>query len=176
MKALIVVDMLNEFIYGSGEQRLIDESQRAELVSNIKKVVQLARKKKIPVIYSNLALRKNDKIIGVIGECAMKGTNGAQVISELKPENGDYVSEKRGYDGFFGSNLEKILKKLKVKEVYLVGTQTDCCVRETGVGAVHLGFKVFIIEDCCATNRQLGQEAALGFARGGIGEVVKSDE
>ncbi len=176
MKALIVVDMLNELIYGNDEQRLIDVSQRDRLVSNIKKIAELARKKSVPIIYSNLALRKSDQIIKLIGECCMKGSRGAEVIPELKPAKKDFVSEKKGYDGFFGSNLEKILKKLKVKEIYLAGTQTDCCVRETGVGAVHRGFKVSIIEDCCATNRPLGHEAALSFARGCIGDVIKSKD
>lgn len=174
-KAVIVIDMLNEFIYGNKNKLLINLNQRKKLISNIKKVISLAHKKNIPIIYSNLVLTGNEPITKVIGNCCIKGTEGAEIIPELKPTKKDYISEKKGYDGFFKSNLEKLLRKLKVKEIYLVGIQTDCCVRETGVTAAHLGFDVFVIEDCCATNRPLGQKAALIFTKGAIGEVVKSN-
>lgn len=111
-KALIIIDMLYEFIYGNEEQRLINPNQIKKLISNIKKVIDVAHKKTIPVIYSNLALSKSDAITKVIGDCCIKGTKGAEIIPELQPTKKDYVSEKRGYDGFFKSNLLKIVAQL----------------------------------------------------------------
>ncbi len=173
MKALIVVDLLNEFIHGDDEQRLIREKDKKEFISKCKEVIDLAHKKNIPVIYSNLALTKDNLLLNVTGECAMKGTEGAKIIPELNVLGKDHIAEKGGYDGFWKSDLEKLLKKLSVKEVYLIGTQTDCCVRETGVTAAHLGFDVFVIEDCCKTKTDVRQKTAIEFFESAVGKVVK---
>ena len=175
MKTLLVMDMVKEYIYG--EKPLIPIEKRESLIKNIKKVIELAHEKNIPVIYVNSAFTKDDPILRVIGHRpqAMKGTEGAQTISELKPTKEDYVLEKKGYDGFWKSDLEELLNKLKITDVYLTGQQTDCCIRETGVMAAHLGYNVFIIEDYCSTNRELGQESAIRFMKTCVGIIVKSD-
>lgn len=174
MKALLVIDMVNEYIYG--KRPLIPIEDREKLISNIKKLIDLAHEKNIPVIYVNSAFIKDDPILKVIGHRpqAMKGTERAQIISELKPTKKDHIVEKSGYDGFWKSDLENILKKLNITDIYLTGEQTDCCIRETGVTAAHLGFNVFVIEDCCSTNRELGQEAAIKFMRTCVGKIVNS--
>ena len=175
-KALLVIDMVNLYVYG--EKPSLPKKERPKIISNIKKAISLAHKKKIPVIYINSAFRKSDPILEVIGyrSQAMAGSKDAQVIHELKPGPGDYVLEKRGYDGFWKSGLEKLFKKLKIKEIYLTGCQTDCCVRETGVTAAHFGYKVFILEDCCQTSREMGQKAAIRFMRTCVGEIINLKE
>ncbi len=174
MKALLVADMVNEYIYG--EKPLINIGKKYQLISNIKHVIDLAHQKNIPVIYINSAFRKIDPIMKVIGHRhqAMKGTKGAEVIPELKPLSQDSVLEKRGYDGFWKSGLKKKLKELKIQDIYLAGEQTDCCVRETGATAAQLGYNVFIIEDCCDTNRELGQESAIRFMKACVGKIIDS--
>ncbi len=175
MKALLVMDMIKVYIYG--EKPLIKLEKREKLISNIRKAIDSAHKKGIPVIYVNSAFMRNDQILKVIGHRAqaIKGEKDAQIINELKPSKGDYVIEKRGYDGFWKSSLERLLKKLKVTDIYLTGQQTDCCIRETGVTAAHLGYKVFVLEDCCDTSRELGQEAAIRFMKSCVGKIVGSD-
>jgi len=176
MKALLVMDMVKEYIYG--EQPLIPIEEREELISNIRKVINLAHEKDMPVIYVNSAFTEDDPILKVIGHRpqAMKGTEGAQIIPELKLTEKDHILEKRGYDGFWKSGLEDLLKKLNINDIYLTGQQTDCCIRETGVTAAHLDFNVFIIEDCCSTNRELGQETAIRFMRTCVGKIINSDD
>lgn len=176
MKALLVMDMVKEYIYG--EKPLIPTEHRERLISNIKKVIELAHEKNMPVIYVNSAFTEDDPILKIIGHRshAMKGTEGAKIIPELTPAKKDYILEKRGYDGFWKSDLEDLLKKLKITDIYLTGQQTDCCIRETGVTAAHLGYKVFVIEDCCSTNRDLGQESAIRFMRTCVGKIIKSDD
>jgi len=139
---------------------------RNNLIKNIKKAVKIAHQNKIPVIYINSAFRKSDPIFYKYinyREQAMDGDQNSQIIKELEPKPQDYILKKRGYDSFWKSGLKKLLKRLKVQEIYLAGIQTDCCVRETAVTAAHLGYDVYILEDCCQTNREFGQIAALRF-------------
>ncbi|MCL5442489.1 MAG: cysteine hydrolase, partial [Candidatus Marsarchaeota archaeon] len=106
----------------------------------------------------------------------MKGTKGAQTIAELEPTSKDYALEKRGYDGFWKSGLDELLKKLNISDIYLTGQQTDCCVRETGVTAAQIGFNVFVIEDCCFTRGWLRQEVAIRFMKACVGKIINSDD
>ena|SRR3989344_5733431 len=174
MKALLVMDMVKEYIYG--KRPLININKRNKLISSIKRIIDLAHKKKIPIIYISSAFKKNDPILKIIGlrPQAIDGKTGTRIIEQLKPRKNDFVLKKRGYDGFWKSNLNSLLRKLKVKEIYLVGQQTDCCIRETGVTAAHLGYEVYIIEDCCDTNRELGQESAIRFMKTCVGKVISS--
>ena len=175
-KALLVVDMVKEYVYG--KRPLIPIEKREELILNIKKVVELAHEKDIPVIYVNTTFLGNEPILKVIGKKyqAMKGSEGSKLIPELKVLEKDYIVEKRGYDGFWKSELERLLKELEIRDIYLAGCQTDCCVRETGVTAAHLGFNVYIIEDCCSSSRRLGHEAAIEFMRSCVGRVINSKD
>ncbi len=173
-KALLVIDMVNAYVYGHSP--LIPIPERAKLITKLRSVINLAHKNGVPVIYVNSAFRRSDPILKVIGQRdqAISGAQGSRVISELVPQEGDYQLEKRGYDGFWKSGLETLLKKLQISEVLLTGCQTDCCIRETGVTAAHLGFKVFVIEDCCGTSRELGQETAIKFMRSCVGKILQS--
>ena len=132
----------------------------------------------MPVIYVNSAFTEDDPVIKIIGHRpqAMKGTKGAQTIAELGPTSKDYALEKRGYDGFWKSGLDELLKKLNISDIYLTGQQTDCCVRETGVTAAQMGFNVFIIEDCCFTRGELRQEVAIRFMKACVGKIINSDD
>jgi nicotinamidase-related amidase len=174
-KALFVIDMLNEFIYGNKDQLLVTKEERRKIILNIRKVITIAHKKNIPVIYVNCAHKKSDPCIKMVGQHAMKGTKGAETIDELKPTKKDYIVEKISYDGFYKTNLERLLKKLKIKEIYLTGVQTDCCVRETATSGAYRGFKVFIIADCCGSNRKWGHKAAILFMKNCVGGIINSN-
>jgi nicotinamidase-related amidase len=67
-----------------------------------------ARKNDVPVIYSIDAHYPQDvEVVRKWGNHAIKGTEGAQVISDLKPEEGkDYIVEKRTYSGFYETGLD----------------------------------------------------------------------
>lgn len=161
--AILVLDMSNVYVYD--EKPLIPIETRGLLIENIKKILKFAHKKNVPVIYVNSAFRKSDPIYRLINyrHQGMEGDANNQVIEELKPQSNDYLLYKRGYDGFWKSGLERLLKKLKIRTLFLTGCQTDCCVRETAVTASHLGYDVYVVKDCCQTAREFGQMAALRF-------------
>lgn len=170
------MDMTNGYLYGP--RPLVRKERRRALINNIKRAIGVAHRRRIPVIYINCAFEKNDPILKAIWYYPqpMKGTKEAQTIPALRPGSRDYVLGKRSYDGFWKSGLQKLLKKLKVKEVYLTGQQTDCCVRETGVTAAQLGYKVYVLEDCCDSGREEGiaHRSAIRFMSTCVGEITDS--
>ncbi|VVC03546.1 putative isochorismatase family protein [Candidatus Burarchaeum australiense] len=142
-KALVIIDMVNDFVTGKLK---CDRAQK--IVPNIRKLVEAARAKKVPVIYVSDAHLHTDSELRVWGEHAMKGTPEAEVISELKPAKGDFVLEKRTYSAFFETGLDSILRHHKVDTVIVTGLHTHICDRHTTADAFFRGYHVIVPSDC----------------------------
>ena len=140
--ALLLIDLQNDFV--SGPMKV----KRAKaVVPPLQRLIATAHINNIPVIYSNDAHYPQDvEVTRKWGNHAIKGTEGAQVIPELKPEESkDYVVEKRTYSGFFETGLDSLLRSLYkgegVKTVVLGGLHTQLCVRHTAADAFFRGYQ-----------------------------------
>ena len=112
---ILVVDMLNDFVYGA----LTCERGKA-IVPATAQLLDAARAKGVPVIFCNDAhLKGIDRELKLWGDHAIVGTEGAKVIPELKVGEGDYVIPKRRYSGFFQTDLDILLKELGVQTVVM---------------------------------------------------------
>jgi nicotinamidase-related amidase len=142
-KAVIVIDMLEDFVYGS-----LKNERAKRIIPNIAKLLEAARKKGWVVVYSNDAHKPGDPEERVWGAHAMAGSPGAEVIKELAPQKGDYIVPKRNYSGFFETDLDEILKKNNVEEVIITGQHTHICCRHTSADAFARGYKIIVPQDC----------------------------
>jgi nicotinamidase-related amidase len=82
-------------------------------------------------------------------------------VDELAPRQDEYVITKRRYSCFFGTDLEILLKGLKVDTLILLGGLTDVCVHYTFVDAHQHDYYTRVIEDCCGGSTHTRHEAAL---------------
>ncbi|WP_306142101.1 cysteine hydrolase family protein [Roseibium sp. MMSF_3412] len=80
---------------------------------------------------------------------------------ELGFLDGDYVVPKRRYSAFFGTDLEILLRGLKVNTLLLCGGLTDVCVHYTFVDGHQSDYFCRVIEDCVAGSSLEAHEAAL---------------
>ncbi|MCW4020043.1 MAG: cysteine hydrolase [Candidatus Bathyarchaeota archaeon] len=142
MEALIVIDMLNDFVTGE-----LKTHRAKHIIPNIKRLIRTARDANIPVIYSNDAHLPVDSELEKWGEHAMKGTKGAEVIPQLKPASGDYVMEKRTYSGFFETGLDLLLRDMDVSTIILTGLHANICVRHTAADGFFRGYKIVVPRD-----------------------------
>ena len=77
--AILVVDMLNDFVYGA----LTCERGKA-IVPATAELLDAARQKGVPVIFCNDAHIKDiDRELALWGDHAIAGTPGAEVIPEI---------------------------------------------------------------------------------------------
>ncbi len=144
--AVIVVDMLDDFVYGA-----LKCDRGLQIIPKTVELVEKARENDVPVIFSNDAHIKGvDHELKLWGDHAIKGTPGAKVIKELGPTEKDYIVEKRRYSGFFHTDLDLLLKELGVNTLVICGLHTHMCVRHTCADAYCLGFDIVIPKD--ATN------------------------
>ena len=141
--AILVVDMLNDFVYGA----LTCERGKA-IVPATAELLDAARQKGVPVIFCNDAHIKDiDRELALWGDHAIAGTPGAEVIAELKLSESDYVVPKRRYSGFFQTDLDILLRELGIKTVVMTGLHTHMCVRLTLADAYSLGYDVVVAKE-----------------------------
>ena len=159
-KAVIVIDMLDDFVYGS-----LKNERSHKIIPNIKKLLDHARKNGWVVVYSNDAHKPGDPEEKVWGKHAMHGTKGAQIIKELASQRGDYIVPKQNYSGFHRTDLGKIFKDNNVTEVIITGQHTHICVRHTSADAFALGCKIIVPEDCVESFTDKDQKDGLAYLK-----------
>ncbi len=142
-EALLIIDMLNDFVR---EGAPLEVPSTREVIPVIQEEIKRAREKGIPIIYICDAHDPDDPEFKIWPPHAVKGTEGARIIDELAPEEGDIIVEKTTYDGFYRTNLEEILKELKVDTLRFTGCVTHICILYTAASARLRGFNIRIIE------------------------------
>ncbi|MBW2107523.1 MAG: cysteine hydrolase [Deltaproteobacteria bacterium] len=128
-KALIVVDMLNDFVDEKGAL-YCGQGARA-IISFIQERIQAYRSQGDLVIYLQDSHHEDDEEFKKFPKHCVTGTWGHQVVPELAPEQGDIVIEKRRYSGFFETTLDEVLTTHGIEEVEVVGVCTNICVMDT---------------------------------------------
>ncbi len=116
--------------------------------------IDKARESDIPVIFIQEIHRKNLSDFGreLDGDedihCLDNdpGTDIAEKELGFRPD--DYLIPKRRYSAFYGTDLEILLKGLKVETLILVGALTDVCVHYTFVDGHQGDYFCRVIEDC----------------------------
>ena len=133
-RVLLVIDMLNDFMDPRGI--LFCGEKARSIIPVIQSLIRDFTNKNEPIIYLADAHQKHDKEFELFPQHAIKGSWGAEIIPELKPPEKAWVVEKTRFSGFFGTQLEEILKSLQPEEVWVTGVCTSICVMDT-VGDLH---------------------------------------
>ncbi len=149
MKALLVIDMLRDFIDTDGA--LTTGSAGADIVDFIEEKIQEFRAKDFPIIYICDNHKIDDKEFDMFPPHCIAGTEGSEIIERLEPEKGDIIITKRRYSAFFGTDLDLHLREKQIDEIYIVGVCTNICILYTAADARNLGYKVNIYEDGVAS-------------------------
>ncbi|MBF0387546.1 MAG: bifunctional nicotinamidase/pyrazinamidase [Candidatus Omnitrophica bacterium] len=172
MKALIIVDMQNDFCPG-GALPVKDGNTIVPAINDLMKKFDMvvATQDWHPKDHGSFASnhgKKSGEMIVINGldqilwpDHCVQGTQGAEFVKGLDVKRIARVFQKGmdkgvdSYSGFFdnghknATGLGDYLKQQKVTEVYVVGLATDYCVKFTALDAVGLGFKTFLITDAC---------------------------
>ena len=91
------------------------------------------------------------------------GSWGHQVVDELAPS--DLPVEKVGYDAFYATRLEWILRKVGIRRLIVSGIVTNGGVSSTVRGAHVREFQVTVLEDGCAAFTQELHDTAIAALR-----------
>ncbi|MCW2637367.1 MAG: hypothetical protein JWQ99_3734 [Blastococcus sp.] len=95
----------------------------------------------------------------------LPGTPGHEFVPDLAPEAGELVVPKYRSSGFWGTNLEQILRSNGVKTVVVGGCTTEGCVESTARDAMFSDHYVVVAEDCVGSDDKAQHEASMFLMR-----------
>jgi nicotinamidase-related amidase len=173
MRALIIVDMLDDFVDGA-----LANSRARAIVPSLRKLLGHARRAGWVVVFSNDAHHEDDPELAVWGPHAMAGSPGARVIEALEPRPGprEIVSPKRAYGAFDGTGLDEQLRKLGVDEVVIAGQHTHICVRHSSYGALIRGYKITVPRDAVCAFEGVAEQDALDYLKQIYGATITTSD
>ncbi|MFI5391380.1 MAG: bifunctional nicotinamidase/pyrazinamidase [Bacteriovoracales bacterium] len=172
MKALLVVDIQNDFLLG-GALAVPKGDEIIPLINSLMEKFELvfATQDFHPKGHKSFAsyygkkpgdivpLGKTQQILWP--DHCVQGTKGADFSKKLNQKKIIKIFQKGtdpnidSYSGFFDNDhinstgLSDYLKSKGITEIYIAGLATDYCVKYTTLDGLKLGFKMTIIKDAC---------------------------
>jgi nicotinamidase-related amidase len=181
--AVIVVDMQNIWLHPRGARYL---PMSEDIVPRIQELLRFCRSNHVPVVYLHTTKRKDLADVGIFADIKpqthdandewsnFEGTPGAEFYEPVKPAEGDLLVKKFRYSGFYGTQLENLLRALGRDTIAISGVATNVCCDSTARDGAMRDFKVLFLSDCNASFTQEEQEATLNNFDKHFGVVMDS--
>ncbi|MEI7857683.1 MAG: isochorismatase family cysteine hydrolase [Methanomicrobiales archaeon] len=149
--ALLIIDMQNDFVL---EGKPLKVAGAAAVIPKIQSVLAEFRQRNLPVFHILRVHRPDGSDVEIIREdlfrkqpFAVAGTHGAAVIDELSPREEEYVLTKTRMSAFIGTELDLMLRTLRVTTLVVCGIQTPNCIRTTVFDAIAYNYPVVLVGD-----------------------------
>jgi ureidoacrylate peracid hydrolase len=152
--ALVIVDMQNAFASKGGVFDLagVDITKAAGVIDVIRQILVGARKAGVAVIYLQMGykedlsdsggpdspnwykelalvlMRKRDDLQQ---KMLTEDTWDFEIVDDLKPHKDEALVVKSRYSGFFGTNLDALLRNRRIRHLFFAGMATNICVEST---------------------------------------------
>lgn len=182
--ALLLIDMQKDFCDPAFARR--DVTMTGEMMPRLRELLTAARKASVHVIHirtehpeatnSEVYLRGPKWDSEYINPPCRPGTPGAEFMPGFEPEAGEAVVVKNRYSGFIATNLDLILRSLRIRTIVTAGVQTNNCVEATARDGMMLDYHLVFVSDATATYDRNLHEASLQTIRTHYGEVVATKE
>ena len=160
----------------------------SEIVGNLRRLTEFARRRSIPIIASACAHREGDPEFQVFPPHCVRGTPGQRRIPETDHANapvvgvapdpeaaakfekvGVVVLEKEVYDFFSNPNADRVIAAAPDAEFVVYGVATDYCVRAGVLGLCDRGRLVTVVRDAIRpVDARQGELAIEEFQRRGV--------
>lgn len=174
--ALLALHYQNDVLHPEGKIRVgiaAESPERSRLLAAAEALLGRARTLGMPIVHVRVAYREDGadiitnapifRNVHRIG-AAVDGSWGAEFYATLAPalENGkEFVVKHSRINAFFGSQLEEVLRVLKVSKLLIAGVATHSVVESTVRHAVDMGFEVSVAADACSAAEPAVHQAAL---------------
>ena len=146
--ALLVVDMQYFFLdpssptYTCGGQAILP---------NLKKTIQAFRKVDRPVIFTKHVHHADGLDAGIMGwwweGMCLEGSPESEIHKDIFPQHNEKVIFKHRYSAFYNTDLETILRVLKIEDIVITGIMTNMCCESTARDAYFRDYRVFFPAD-----------------------------
>lgn len=113
----------------------------------------------------NLRMHSSARAGGPALRYTEAGTRGHDFVDELRPVAGELVVPKWRSSGFWGTNLDLLLRSNGIQTVVVTGCTTEGCVESTARDALFNDYYVVIVDDCVASDDRAQHDASLLLMR-----------
>lgn len=155
--AMIVVDMENDFIAAGAP---METPAGRKMIPTLNRALSFCRERGIRVIYTTHVHRRDGCDMGLFGQLWSPIGNraslvdngpGIEIYPDVAPAPGEIVIKKHRYSGFYGTDLEIILRGYGIDTVIVTGVTTENCCHATARDAMFRDFKVVFLSDATGT-------------------------
>ncbi len=175
--AMITIDMHRGHLDMDVATMPASPQDAKRVIANGRAALEFARRQKMPVIHVVLTFRRlpdgrtegqvsefwiavnkqaaSDRLTpgrnSTTSEHNVEGMPGTQIIPELFRDGDFVINNKKRLDCFYGTDLRQLLGTLGVKNVVLMGINTNTCVLNTSFTAFNFDYRVVVLSDCVAS-------------------------
>jgi ureidoacrylate peracid hydrolase len=155
--ALIVVDMQNDFVAPGAA---METPAARAVVPKVAEALKICRDAGIKVVYTAHVHRRDGSDMGLFDDmhppianraALIDGTPGVDIYPEIAPVPGEHVIKKHRYSGFYGTDLDMILREWGVDTLIISGTTTENCCHAAARDAMFRNYRVIFLSDATAT-------------------------
>lgn len=166
--ALLVIDMQRFFLDADSPTFTCGG---LAIIQNLRRMIEAFRKAGRPVIFTRHVHHPDDLDSGIMGwwwegKC-LEGSPESEIHPELAPLPGEKVVFKHRYSAFYNTDLETVLRCLKVEDLVVSGVMTNLCCESTARDAYFRDYRVFFPADGTgAINEEMHLASLLNLAFG----------
>ena len=176
--AVITIDMHRGHLDMEVATMAAKPEDAKRVIANAKEMLEFARAKGVPIVHVKLVFRKipgigsegmtqpfwhtlhemvteEDRLTpgrrSTVDGHNIKGSRGTEIIPELLDDADYVIDNKKRLDCFYGTDLKSLLEVLGIKNVILMGINTNTCVLNTAFTAFNHDYRVVVASDCVAS-------------------------
>lgn len=166
--ALLVIDMQRFFLDPASPTFTCGG---LAILPSLKRLISEFRKAGRPVIYTKHVHHPGLLDAGIMewwweGMC-IEGNPESEIHDDIAPMAGEKVILKHRYSAFYNTDLETILRCLKIEYVVICGIMTNLCCESTARDAYYRDLRVFFLADGTGSiNEEMHTASLLNLAFG----------
>ena len=182
--ALLVIDMQKGFLC---ERSPLFIAGAPATVPNCAALIRRCRENGVPVIFVTRRYAADGSDVEhtrypawLAGGKPLSPGCAEEISAAMPPEfgeiPGDYHVVKPRWSAFFNTELDLLLRRLKIRRLILAGTTTPNCIRTSCYDAIALDYRVTVLSDCTSSATEEIQRSNLRDMANIGAEIVSSEE
>ena len=166
--ALLVIDMQKFFLDPTSPSFTCGG---LAILPTLKQLIQAFREANRPVIYTCHVHHPDNIDAGIMewwweGMC-IEGSEQSKIHDDITPLPNEKVIFKHRYSAFYNTDLETVLRCLKVEYLVISGIMTNLCCESTARDAYYRDYRVFFLADGTGSiNEEMHLASLLNLAFG----------
>jgi ureidoacrylate peracid hydrolase len=166
--ALLVIDMQRFFADPAGKGYL---PCTKAIMPNMRRLLRVFRKARRPVIFTRHAHHPQMLDAGIMvrwwKESIVEGTPESEILAELAPRASEKIVTKHRYSAFYDTDLQTVLRSLRIEDLVICGVMTNMCVESTARDAYFRDYQTFLPADATgAPTEEMHRASLLNLAYG----------